>query len=126
MNLRIKHLREEAGMTQTDLAKALKKAPRTITAWELGESYPKADSIWAMAELFGTDPDDLMGWWEEHERPALAQALDPPEARLVGNYRASSAPARQALEELARTSALARGEAEEEAFPLPPEIALAA
>ena len=88
MNLRIKEMREAHGLSQSQLAKAIGKSPRTVTAWEIGESYPNAEAIWNMCELFRCDPNTFIGWYEKHPQPKEDQsALTPDESRTIAKYR---------------------------------------
>lgn len=53
--------RRLAGMTQTDVAKALNIAQCTVSQWESGKSYPRGNMIVAVAELYGCTIDELFG-----------------------------------------------------------------
>lgn len=98
MNLRIKDLRVESGISQAKLAKSIGKSPRTVTAWETGESHPNAESIWAMCELFGCDPNTLLGWYDEH--PRESSALPAHEARTLAKYRQLTPSRQEAVEDM--------------------------
>lgn len=87
MRLRVKELREQCELSQSALAKLLGKSLRTVQAWEMGESFPKANEICMCAEIFGTDPNDVLGWYDDHDRPITGSTQDPNEAELVRNYR---------------------------------------
>lgn len=113
MRLRLKDLREQSGMSQSDLAKALSKSLRTIQAWEGGESFPNADVVCLCAKIFGTDPNDVLGWYDTHERPATGVAADANETTLMENYRALTPDRKKALLTTAADGAeLSRGSAE--------------
>lgn len=86
MNLKIRQYREDRKLTQQELAKAIGKSFRTIQSWEREDSYPNADMLWRLCEFFGTDPNDLMGWWDEHPRDE-ARPLSQDESVLVSDYR---------------------------------------
>jgi len=110
MRLRLKDLREQQGMSQQKLAKALSRSLRTIQAWELGESFPNADVVCRCAEIFGTDPNDVLGWYDDHEQAA---ARDCNEIALVRSYRALTPDRKRAVLTMASDgAALSRGEAE--------------
>lgn len=87
MNLRIKERRELAGMTQRELAQKVGKSFRTIQSWERCESYPNAEYVMVLSKIFGTDPNDLLGWYDEHpeDRPASPPA-DPMASDLVRHF----------------------------------------
>lgn len=104
MNLKVRAYREAAGMTQQELAKAIGKSFRTIQAWERDQSYPNAESIWKLCEVFGTDPNDLLGWWDEHARPD-APDLTPEEAEVLECYRDAAPQWRTNISMTARAAA---------------------
>ena len=58
---RIKELRKEEGLTQTELAKATGLSQSAITAWEVGTNAPTAMAIVILAEYFGVTTDYLLG-----------------------------------------------------------------
>lgn len=87
MNLRIRQYREQMGLTQKQFAKAIRKSVGTIQSWEGSISFPNAESIWRMCELFGCDPNTLLGWYDTHPRgetPGLTQD----ESSVLSKYRA--------------------------------------
>lgn len=57
---RIKALREQKGMTQTDLAKQLGITRSSVNAWELGISVPSTQYIVELAHLFRVSTDYLL------------------------------------------------------------------
>ena len=58
---RIKHLREQKGLTQTDLAKQLGITRSSVNAWEMGISVPSTQYIVELAEIFKVSTDFLLG-----------------------------------------------------------------
>lgn len=59
---RIKRLRIEIGLTQTQLATVVGVAQSVVAGWETGaRKSPKADSMLKLAEVFGIGPTELMG-----------------------------------------------------------------
>ena len=58
---RIKSLRLDAGMKQSDLAHQLKVTQTTISNWELGRTEPDYVSLQRIAQIFGTTVDHIMG-----------------------------------------------------------------
>lgn len=56
----IKHLRNQSGMTQNDLAKKLNKDYSTIGKWELGERNPSTLDLFKLADIFGIQERDLV------------------------------------------------------------------
>lgn len=49
--------RVNAGLTQEDVAKALKVSNKTVSSWENGTSYPDAEQIEKLCELYGMHYD---------------------------------------------------------------------
>lgn len=58
---RIKELRKEKGLSQTALALKIDKTQDTISLWELGKSYPDAESLILLAKLFQVSVDYILG-----------------------------------------------------------------
>ncbi len=57
----IKFLREESGLTQTDLAKLLGITRSSVNAWEMGISVPSTQYIVELAGIFKISTDYLLG-----------------------------------------------------------------
>lgn len=57
---RIKQLRKERGLTQEQLADAVKVHWRTISNLERDKTHPKSDLLARLARLFGTTIDNLL------------------------------------------------------------------
>lgn len=72
MEIAIKKLRKQKRMSQTDLAESVGVNLRTVGAWERGETIPNALQVWACAVALGTDPNEVLGWYEEHPRASSA------------------------------------------------------
>jgi transcriptional regulator with XRE-family HTH domain len=105
---RIRLLREEAGMTKTQLAIAVGKSYRHIQKWEMGEIEPDARSAQRLMQVFDVTLDEILGAlegqvpfdsWQEflatpqgksmtrEERAALQMFNWPASKRpTVGNY----------------------------------------
>ena len=58
---RLKELRKEKGLPQTDLANETGVAPNTVSIWELGERLPRDKYIEILADLLDTSITYLMG-----------------------------------------------------------------
>ena len=56
----LKALRVNAGLTQTDAAKVLGVSRMTLSRWESGETYPRADNILKLAALYKCEPADFL------------------------------------------------------------------
>lgn len=57
----IKTLREEAGYSQSQLAKKLDVTRSSVNAWEMGLSTPTTHYIVALSKLFHVSTDYLLG-----------------------------------------------------------------
>lgn len=89
----IKHLREQAGLTQSQLAEKLDVVRSTVTQWENGWSSPRMGMVKKIADVFDVNPSDLVG---EHVSPlphgALTPVASPPAyAPLLGRVHAGDA-----------------------------------
>lgn len=58
---KIKHLREQEGMTQAGLAKQLGITRSSVNAWEMGVSVPSTQYIVELAHIFKVSTDYLLG-----------------------------------------------------------------
>lgn len=104
MNLRLRERREALGLNQKELAQKVGKSFRTIQSWEREESYPNAELVGALCEVFNTDPNDLLGWYEEHpeDKPTAPTGA---EGELIACYRQSTEKRRSKILETARDQA---------------------
>lgn len=111
MQLKLKQLREQKKISQRKLADIIGKSFRTVQQWERGDSFPNAEMVWRLCEVFGTDPNDLLGWWDEHPRED-APTLTAAEAEVLECYR-EAAP--QWRTNIAMTARAAAGESKKAA-----------
>lgn len=58
---RIKQLRKESGLTQSELGNKLGVIKQTISSWENGVSNPSNESVATMASIFNVSTDYLLG-----------------------------------------------------------------
>ena len=61
LNENIKALREELGMTQSELAEALFVTPQSVSRWEKGLAYPDIEKLPQLSQIFGVSVDELLG-----------------------------------------------------------------
>ncbi len=61
MRIRIRDLREDMDLKQTDLAKATGIDQRTISNYETGKTIPDAFALIQLADFFGVSIDYLVG-----------------------------------------------------------------
>lgn len=59
--VRLKELREKAGLSQSALAKRLGFAQSTIGMWESGKNKPEFDTLTQIADFFHVSVDYLLG-----------------------------------------------------------------
>lgn len=58
---RIRALREQADMTQSELARRLGITRSSVNAWEMGISVPSTQYLMRLAEIFQVSTDYLLG-----------------------------------------------------------------
>ena len=58
---KIKELREQAGLSQSQLAKKLDVTRSSVNAWEMGLSAPTTQYIVALSKLFHVSADYILG-----------------------------------------------------------------
>ena len=63
----IRHYRELAGMTQSELAQLLRINQKAVSQWETGETIPRADKLPQLARILGCTINDL---FEDDEKAA--------------------------------------------------------
>ncbi len=79
--MRIKELREEKNLTQSDVARGIQTKQQNISRWEKGEVLPTSDFIVKLADFFDVSTDYLLGRSDDlgnvsvlHSSPALTQS----------------------------------------------------
>lgn len=104
MNLKLKQARKENGYSQADLANALNVDIKTVGNWERGKTLPDIEQLWKCAKVLHTDPNDLLGWYEEHpeDKPTAPSGA---EGELIVCYRKSTEKRRSKILETARDQA---------------------
>lgn len=104
MNLKLKQARKENGYSQADLANALNVDIKTVGNWERGKTLPDIEQLWKCAKVLHTDPNDLLGWYEEHpeDKPTAPAGA---EGELLYCYRQSTEKRRSKILETARDQA---------------------
>lgn len=58
---RIKNLREQAGLTQAEVARSLGLSRSGVNAWEMGLSVPSTQYVVELAKKFDVSTDYLLG-----------------------------------------------------------------
>ena len=90
--MQIKELRQEKGLTQAEVAKAINTSQRNIGRWENGENEPTASFIAQLAKYFGCSADYLLGLEDDFGTRAAAPMNSPlsyttEERALIEKYR---------------------------------------
>lgn len=82
---RIKQLRTEQNLLQTDLAKILKVGQGTISNWETGRNEPDQDVLKAMSQIFDASIDYILGNSDAKKAPTSEEmdALTPKQRRII-------------------------------------------
>lgn len=78
---RIRQLREQKGITQTDLAKQLGITRSSVNAWELGISVPSTQYIVELAHRFKVSTDYLL--CVDHTATVSLEGLTEKDIQLV-------------------------------------------
>lgn len=58
--VRLRELREAAGLTQPQAGRGAGVHPQTYMRWERGETEPSFSELCALASLFGKTPNDFL------------------------------------------------------------------
>lgn len=61
LGLRIKELRKEKGLRQSELATTLHVSQQAVGSWETGRTVPGADTLNILADYFNVTTDYLLG-----------------------------------------------------------------
>ena len=58
---KIKELRKEKRLNQTDLAQLLNTTQDTVSLWECGKSYPDVETLIKISSIFDIQIDEILG-----------------------------------------------------------------
>lgn len=106
--MRIKELRLERNLTQSEVAKAIGTSQRNIGRWENGENEPAAVYVKALAEFFGVRADYLLGLEDDFgvrvdDKKKKPDALSAEERRLLEGYREINAAGKKLVMQTVET-----------------------
>ena len=90
MQLRLKELRKQAGLTQQELCDATQIKLGTLRTWEQGTASIKLNDACRICRALRCTPNDLCGWYIDHPEDMPQQSsppLAPDEAEVVDGYR---------------------------------------
>lgn len=60
-NERLKALRKEKDLKQSELAEAINVTQRKISYWETGQLEPDLENLWKLSDYFNVSVDFLIG-----------------------------------------------------------------
>lgn len=78
---RIKELRQQFGLTQSDLAKKLNITRSSVNAWEMGISVPSTQYVMELAGIFKVSTDYLLG--ASNERVVNIASLTDEQSKIL-------------------------------------------
>ena len=78
---RIKYLRDQKGITQSDLARKIGITRSGVNSWEMGISVPSTQYIVVLAEFFDVSTDYLLG--VERSSTISVKGLDQKDIMIV-------------------------------------------
>ena len=106
-------------MKQSEFAEQLGVNRNTVSRWEAGERLPDGSSLLRMREAFGADINVLL----DGKEGGAAPALRPDEDKLLADYRAAHADARERIRQVAATAATSPKRAAKATAPPPTQHA---
>lgn len=71
---RLKELRKENNITQSELANMLDMAKGTVAMWEMGKRNPSFEALEKMSEIFDRRVDYILGNSDDPSSPNLSDA----------------------------------------------------
>lgn len=80
---KIRLLREQAGLTQEDVAEAMEVSRQAVSKWEANLSRPSSENLIRLARLFKVDLTDIIGAPEEEEAGEIPDAKETADAAPV-------------------------------------------
>lgn len=100
---KLRLLREEEGLSQSALAKALGVSQSAVAQWEAGTRKPTAQAIVAIARMFDTSADFILGLVDEKLRLVpYYKGLDEKGQTFMQAYSQLSAEKKNAVGEIVR------------------------
>lgn len=88
--MRIKELRLERNLTQSEVAEAISTSQRNIGRWENEENEPSASYVKQLATFFGVSTDYLLGLEDDFgakQYTATSSSYSAAEQRIIEQYR---------------------------------------
>lgn len=105
---KIRELRKEKNLTQTDLAKRLNTTTSNVSGWECGKWQPDNDTLIRLAEILDVSVDYLLG----------REAITPEEraAGVTATKKVSITPIEEDMLEVFRKVGIKHGESAQQAI----------
>ena len=76
MGSKIRDLRKEKRLSQTELGKLIHVSQQTVTAWENNKAEPTSSAVVQLAEVFNVSTDYLLGRPEKQNEVQTEQDLE--------------------------------------------------
>jgi transcriptional regulator with XRE-family HTH domain len=106
IGLRIRALRNAAGLSQREFAESIKISNKTLSSYENGDSYPSPEVLARIAKAHGKNAVSLIFFGAT--MPEIAKGkLTAEEMELIQNYRQSAEADRQMILRMAELAAKA-------------------
>jgi transcriptional regulator with XRE-family HTH domain len=90
MNIRLKTLRAEAGLTQKQLAEKINSTDKSVWAYEKGIATPPIETLIAYAKFFNVSVDYLIGLEDDFGVRAISsinEQYTQEEQKIIDKYR---------------------------------------
>lgn len=104
--MRLKELRLERGLSQSEVANAIKTSQRNIGRWENSENEPSSSFVMLLADFFGVTTDYLLGLEDDFGERAAKKTLpglNAEEQKIIEDYRALSEAGKQLVKTTIKT-----------------------
>ena len=110
MKLRLRELRKDKKLSQSDVAEMVGVTVRVVGGWERQDTQITLEDAVAVSKALGCTPNDLCGWYDEHPEDCPSASVTRDESTLLSNYRASPPEGREFV---ARAAMMACGQGQE-------------
>lgn len=77
MSLQLKAYREQAHLSQDDVANAIMVSRQAVSRWETNKTYPDIDNLMSLSKLYGISLDELLSESPKIKRKLALDAKQP-------------------------------------------------